>query len=306
MSNKSPRTALQERAISSILINAFFSWPSAVIITFFTALFLLGVKFPTIPIFQSWMWIVIGAIAEAFYLGVTVTDPESSRKVVSKMLEDQFDPGKIRNANAREQVKRAIHYKELIDKMADERTGAMKEQLKATSSDIQSWIEYIYMLAQRIDTFEGNTTIRRDQMDAEAEIANLRRRAQAEADPQIRVELEEGVRIRQNKLNALTEVGKAATRAELKMENTVAQLGTVHAQMALLGAKDLDSGRSQRLQESIREEVAQLSDTISAMDDMYTATGYIAAVDNLSESGSGVSNPQSQSTSGARRASRGQ
>ena len=40
-----------------------------------------------------------------------------------------------------------------------------------------------------------------------------------------------------------------AKRTEIKMDNTVAQLSTVFAQMQLLNSRELDSGRAQRLRD---------------------------------------------------------
>ncbi len=57
------------------------------------------------------------------------------------------------------------------------------------------------------------------------------------------------------------------------MENTLAALGTLYTQLQLIGAKDVDSGRTQRLQEDIAEQIASLQDIAEAMDEVYTSWG---------------------------------
>jgi hypothetical protein len=47
-------------------------------------------------------------------------------------------------------------------------------------------------------------------------------------------------------------------------------MGTVYAQMQLIGAKDIDSGRAQRLREDIVDEVSSLHDIVEAMDQVYS------------------------------------
>jgi len=61
--------------------------------------------------------------------------------------------------------------------------------------------------------------------------------------------------------------------AEFQLENTLAALGTLYTQLQLIGAKDVDSGRTQRLQEDITEQIASLQDIAEAMDEVYMSRG---------------------------------
>jgi len=298
--NKNPREALQDRALSAMLSNAFFTWPSAVLISLFTGLTLLNV--PILPGWQNWMWLIAGALAEGAYLWATVTDPEASRKAISKMLTEKYDPRSIRNDNARGQLQRALEYKTQIDRFVAQQTGALRVSLEATASEVNDWVGLIYQLARNIDTFEGNTIISRDRQNVATEIANLKRRLSVETDADVKNEVQEGLRVRQNLLTNLENIGNTAKRTELRMENTIAQLSTVYAQMQLLDARDLDSGRTVRLQADIREEIAQLSDTLAAMDDVYKQGGQVsAAVVNLAEPNTNAAQDAGTSSTAARR-----
>lgn len=300
MSNRSNKSKLEERALGAMLSSAFFTWPSAVLIGLFMVLFLLGIKMPLLGFWQNWMWLITGVLAEAAYLYATITDPQASNAAVSRMLSEKYDPRSVRNNNAREQLLRALEYKKQIDLFVNAQSGALRVQLAATASEINDWVGRIYSLAKHIDMFETNTIINRDRMNVPTEIANLKRRLGAENDSAVKGEIQEAIRIRTNLLNQLDSIGNTAKRAELQMENTIAQLGTVYAQMQLIDAKDLDSGRAQRLQTDIREEIAQLSDTLSALDDMYKPAGYESAVTNLAE-GTDATSATTGTTSAARR-----
>jgi len=52
------------------------------------------------------------------------------------------------------------------------------------------------------------------------------------------------------------------------LDSTLSSLGTIYAQMSLLGTKDVDSSRAQRLRQDIKDEVSGLQDTIDAMDEV--------------------------------------
>jgi uncharacterized protein YoxC len=45
-------------------------------------------------------------------------------------------------------------------------------------------------------------------------------------------------------------------------------LSTVYSQMQVIGAREVDSSRSERLQADIREEIAQLNDLISSINEI--------------------------------------
>src|SRR5258708_6641262 len=99
------RQKIQNRALTAMLVDAFFTWQSAVTIGFFIVMFFLV---PHLFIWwEPWFWLVTGAVAEAIYLGATVTDPVASQQAVSRMLEEQFDPRKIKNLVARQRLQKA-------------------------------------------------------------------------------------------------------------------------------------------------------------------------------------------------------
>ena len=63
---------------------------------------------------------------------------------------------------------------------------------------------------------------------------------------------------------------RPVSRARLRLENTITAMATIHSQTMLMSAKDIDSGRAQRLRQEIADEVVELSDILVAMDEVYT------------------------------------
>ncbi len=58
-------------------------------------------------------------------------------------------------------------------------------------------------------------------------------------------------------------------RGKLQMDQTLSSMGTVYSQLLLMDAKDIDSGKYQRLQDDIAEEVKGLREIAEAMDEVY-------------------------------------
>jgi hypothetical protein len=263
---------VRSRIWQSMLSTAFFGVESAVIIALSIALFGLGYK--PFDWWQPAFWLAFGALADALYLGVTLTDPVTARHAIDAMIADRYNPSDVENPVARERLKRALEYRRLIAEAAYRHSGAMRHHIESTASEINAWIEQIYNLARRMDAFEENEIIARDRRMVPHDLKNLQRRLQAETDPAVRAEIEEAIQTKETQLANLRSLENNVKRADIQLDHTLSALGTVYAQVQLIDSKGIDSARAQRLQEDIREEVMSLEDTVAAIDEVQTVEGY--------------------------------
>jgi hypothetical protein len=243
-----------------------------VIIVLFFVLFAAGVE--PIELWQRWYWLAAGLLAEGAYMAAALSDPQAAAKAVDKMLSDQFNPNEIRNAIARERLERALKYRRMIGEMANKHNSAMRQHIEATASEVTAWVEQIYRLARRMDTFEENELIARDKRMVPHELRELRRRLASEEDAGVRTELEDAIQTKETQLTNLRSLENNIKRAEIQLDHTLSALATIYTQVQLIDTKDMDSGRAKRLQEDIREEVLSLQDTISSIDDVQKYQGY--------------------------------
>jgi ribosomal protein L17 len=274
---------LRERALGTLLTDAFFTWPSALVIGLTLIAFFSGLTL--FEGFQPWMWFAIGALLEVIYLVVTVSDPAARREALRRMLEEKFDPRDIKNLPARQRLQKALEYKRSIDAFIAKQSGAMQAALQDTAREIEDWIEQIYLLGKSIDNFESNAIVERDRREVPTQLRALETRLKMETDPAVRAELQEAIEIRQRLLNDLQKIASLIKRTEIRMDNTVAQLSSVHAKLQQMAhTREMDSTRARRLAKEIHDEVEALSDIVSAMEDMYSggSSGYSGAVDKLS------------------------
>ena len=58
-------------------------------------------------------------------------------------------------------------------------------------------------------------------------------------------------------------------RADLQLDHSLASLGTVYSQMLLIGSKDVDSDRAERLRDDIRDQVLALHDITETLNEVY-------------------------------------
>lgn len=258
----------RQRVLGTLLTHALFRWESFITVLV-TAILFLFVTPDGLPIqWQQWYWLVLGGLAEGALIFSTITNPEAAEEVLSKDFERQYDLAEIRNRVSRQRLHDAFEYRRNMLKLVQRHQGAMRVSLRQTVADINDWIRHMYELAEHIDAFEDNELVERDLQQVPTQIDKTRIRLQNETDPAVREELDKKLKQLEQQYTNLKATVNSIKRAEIQLESTLSSLGTIYAQMSLLGTKEVDSARAQRLRLEIQDEVTRLQDTIEAMDEV--------------------------------------
>jgi archaellum component FlaC len=267
------REALEQKTQRAIIQHAFFRWESAAVIglTLILAFFMPLIVEP-IPAF---VYLLGGLIAEIALVYSSLKDPDANRKVVEDMLQDEFHPERLQNQELQRLVQEALNYRSRIaGAITESRDNLLKEDLLQTAVQFDDWIEEMYGLAQRLDRFYQEEGLHlRNRSQAMERAGELQQKLQIEDDPAVRQEIQSSLTGIQRQIDTIEELQNAMERARLRLENTVTAMSTIYTQVTLMGAKDIDSGRSRRLREEIAEEVVELEDVLLAMDEVYAAEG---------------------------------
>lgn len=258
---------VRNRAIGALLANAVLRWESIVTIAL-TAILFLFVKDVAIPGWQDWFWLVGGAIAEGALIVSSISDPDAAQQAISREFENKYDLHDVRSQVSRQRLQSALEYRRNMLTLVKRHKGAMRAHLQQTVNDINDWIDHMYDLALHIDAFENNELVERDRKMVPQQLEKTRLRAEKEKDPDVKRDLQNQVKQLEQQLANLDATVNSVKRAEIQLESTLSSLGTIYAQMSLLGTKEVDSSRAQRLRLEIQDEVSSLQDTISAMNEV--------------------------------------
>ena len=264
---------LEKRAQQAMLQHAVFRWESAVVIALTVLLTVFGSSL--VPAAPSWAWLLAGALAEAAIVYSSYTDPETGRKVVAQMLEDEFHPERLTDRTLQTRVEEALDYRSRITAaIRERRDSVLKDNLMATAGQIDEWLENIYSLAQRLDRYQQEKRIlERDRRRAAERIRQLEEQLRAEEDQRVRQQIEQTKEGMERQIATINNLDNTMERARLQLESTLSALGTIYSQTMLVGAKDIDSGRAQRLRQDIADEVQELDHILVAMDEVYASGG---------------------------------
>ncbi len=257
---------IRNRATGAVITNALFRWESLVTVAL-TAILFLFVPFP-FPWWQPWFWVIAGLIAEGALVASALTDPNASAEAIAREFEAKYDLHQVKNAVSRKRLEDALEYRRNMLHLAAQQRGAMRVQLQQTIADVNDWIGQMYDLAQHIDGFESNELVERDRKMVPQQVEKVKQRIARETDPDVKRDLQEQLDRLELQLDNLNSTANSTKRAEIQLDSTLSSLGTIYAQMSLLGAKDVDSSRAQRLRQDIHDEVSGLQDTIDAMEEV--------------------------------------
>lgn len=261
-----PQDPIRQRAFGAVLTGALLRWESLLTILMTIVLYM-AVPQP-FEWWQPWFWLVGGAIAELALVASVLADPEAARAAVAREFEQRFDMRSIKSPVSRQRLQSALEYRRGMLELVKRHKGAMRTSLQQTVNDIDDWIAQMYDLALHMDAFESNELVDRDRRRVPQQLERARLRFEREQDPKVRGDLENQIRQLEQQLANLEATVNSTKRAEIQLESTLSSLGTIYAQMSLLGTKEVDSARAQRLRLEIQDEVSSLQDTIEAMDEV--------------------------------------
>ena len=272
--NQSLIQELRKRASKALISYAVFRWESAVTLalTLILSILLPDPFAGALFFWRWWFWVVLGALAEVLIILTSIYDPKVREQVVGQMFRQKFDPREIRTPEYRQKIVRALEYREHMEYLLQRtREGALRTHLEATVNDVSHWISNMFHLAQRLDHYSHSAILQKDKQAIPVEIATLEQRLSQETDSRVRAQIERTIEQKRAQLVQLEQLDNTMDRAELQLDDTLSAMGTAYAQMQLIEAKDIDSGRAKRLRQDIADQVQSLNDVSQAMDQVYSS-----------------------------------
>ncbi|GAB4433146.1 MAG: hypothetical protein Kow0031_14670 [Anaerolineae bacterium] len=137
------------------------------------------------------------------------------------------------------------------------RTAELQQQIERLTGAIED-------LSGRVMSLRGDDTIERDRQAVPGAIAKLEKQLAAETDPALRHQLELTLRNRQTQLDSLLALESTIKRAEIQIESTLSQLGTLYSQV-LTSQSTSDVADYNHLTANVDEEVRLLEDQLEAL-----------------------------------------
>ena len=262
------RSDIQKRAQSAVLQYAFFRWESALVIALTIVLFfLLPRPFPWWP---RYGWLVLGICGLAALVYSSLTDAETNAKVLLRLFQEQFDTKRIRDKELRADLETALEYQRRIEVQVRQQDRALlRDRLNETVNQITQWIANMYALALRLDSYRRDDLLAKQRGTLPQELKDLAEQRKRTTNAATQAQLDQVIDTKGKQWQALRDLDDRMKQAELQLQESLAALATIYSQVQLVDAQSVESGRAERLQSDIRDQVNRLGDLVDSINEVY-------------------------------------
>lgn len=269
----STRTETEKQAQKDLLQFALFRWESALTVALTILLtFLFPKPFGWWPM---WGWPLLGLIGLATIIYSSLTDIEANQNVLLDAFQQQFDLRAIQDPELRDDVQNALDYQRRIrEQIRGMDQTLVRDRMEDTAGRISDWVSNVYKLASRVDTYRQDDLIKREARSLPKEIEQLEAQRRLESDPTILAQLDQVIDSKGQHWQSIRDLDSKIKQAQLQMEQSVTSLATIYSQIQLVDAQDVNSGRAERLQDDIQEQVNRLNDLVESINEVYRADGF--------------------------------
>ena len=267
-SGSETRSDIQKRAHSAVLQYAFFRWESALVIALTIVLFfLLPRPFPWWP---RYGWLVLGVCGLAALVYSSLTDAETNAKVLLRLFQEQFDTKRIRDKELRADLETALEYQRRIEvQVRQQDRTLLRDRLNETANQITQWIANMYALALRLDSYRRDDLLTKQRGTLPQELKDLTEQRKRTTNPATQAQLDQVIDTKGKQWQALRDLDDRMKQAELQLQESLAALATIYSQVQLVDAQSVESGRAERLQSDIRDQVNRLGDLVESINEVY-------------------------------------
>lgn len=272
MPRESIHDTIERQAQRAIFEHALIRVENAVILagSILLAFFLPNPLPGALPWWGAWTWLLLGALGVAAMTFSGVKDPQEREKAVERLFREKYDVSGLRDRSLKEKMRKAEEYHlQIKAAIKGQKDGILKERMQRTTGDIYDWIGNMVRLARRLDSFRGDPIIKGDRDGLRESIPALEKRLQREEDDRVRRQIETTLADQRRLQANIAELENRMQRADLQLDSSLAALGTVYSQILLVGSKEVDSDRAERLRADIASEVAGLQDVVDSINEVY-------------------------------------
>ncbi|MDM8527810.1 hypothetical protein QUF58_06290 [Anaerolineales bacterium HSG24] len=182
------------------------------------------------------------------------------------LLEDNYQTV-IMEKSLRKQLQQAQGYQQQLEAMLNDTSAQKSPHLEQLSDQINHWTESIKLLAEKITRFKDDDLIRHDLKQVPKAITDLEKRIKKENDPVIKTQLQRTLNNRRTQQQSLQALQKNIKRAEIQIESTISQMGTIYSHI-LTGQSGNQVADYSRLAADVDEEVTHLQEQLETLQEV--------------------------------------
>jgi hypothetical protein len=215
-------------------------------------------------------WIILGVVAFGVIVYSSISDADGNATILLRLYQEQFNPREIKDKELRSDVEGALEYQRRIEvQIREQRAGHDPRPAGRDSQSDHRLGRQHLSLALRVDRYRQDDLLARERDLVPREIQQLEAQRQNESNAATLAQLDQVLTGKRKQWRSLADLDARMTQAALQLEQSLTALATIYSQIQLIDAQDVSSGRAERLQADISDQVAQLNDLVSSINEVY-------------------------------------
>lgn len=220
-------------------------------------------------------WLLLWEAVRTLWRGLNrrqgVSKPAMAMKP-SQMMSDQLKG----SGPFEDELQQARSYAAALHNMAQQATSPFdRDRLHNLALHVDDWWQTLFRLVQRVSRFQNDPLLQRDLKAVPDAIRRLEKQLADEQNAAVLKQMTQTLQQRQAQWQALEKLQSTMRLAEVKIESTVAMLGTIYSQ-AHMSQSQGQIADYRRLLEEVDEEALALQDYLMALDEVKLGQSTIA------------------------------
>lgn len=264
------RAEMHRKATSAFLQYGMMRLESAVVVA---GTILLTMLLPTpFPWWPLWGWPLLGITAWGTVIYASMTDPETSAKVLVQLLEERLQLREIKDQALHERVEAMSVYVRAVEAdLYRLRESPYLPALEEAADKVYTWVQQSAMLARYVDTYRRDHRLELRRQELPGAIESLVARLKYERDPDIIARLKTEMENLEKDWQSLKLLEAQIQYAEPQLAQTLTALARAASETHVIAAeRGLGREHVEHLQQDIERHLGQLTDLVTQIDRLYT------------------------------------
>jgi chromosome segregation ATPase len=272
------RADLQRKASGAFIEHALTRIESALLIagTLLLSFFNPVVRFAPEAPFPWWIWTILGSLGWLAIIYSSLTDPQTSAKVMSQLLREQLALSEIKDKTLRQRVDAMVDYvREVEADLYRLKATTKHPALKSVADQVVDWTEQGSLLARYADTYRRDHRIEARRQALPGMIESLVARLKYERRPDIVDRLNAEMEALGKDWEALKLLDAQMQQAEPQLAQTLTALARATSEMHVIadsvdvGQEALAQDQLDHLQQDVQRHGGQITDLVSQINRLY-------------------------------------
>jgi chromosome segregation ATPase len=267
------RAELQRRASSASLQYAVLRIESALVIAGTLLLAALWPEpFGAVAWWGWWTWVLLGTGGWVALAYSSYTDPETSAKVMSHLLEERLELAEIQDRKLRSRIESMLPYVRTVEtELYRLRSGPNQPALEGIAVQLHEWIAQAALFARYVDTYRRDYRLEKRQKELPSLIETLVARLKYEKNPDIIERLNGEMETLGKGWQSLKDLDAQMRQADAQLGQSLTALARVSGEVHVIAVEhEIARDHIIRVGQEIQRYQGQLTDLVTQVNKLYT------------------------------------